>query len=335
MNKLSLSSSSRLFGGACLLIILASSGCGWVRIAADSGQSAEQRPVALEPRQIAQPEQRVAASGNSVVVERGDTIASIARRHRVGEAELIALNGLQVPYALEPGSLLQLPARDAPGTIGSASASAPSRGAVESEPLPLRPAEPVARPRPMSATAPAPAKPATPRTTVAAAPPQAPAKPAAVAASPKPAPAARPVSAVASSGKFLKPVDGRVVSGFGTKPGGGHNDGINIAASRGTAVRAAQDGTVAYAGNELPGFGNLVLIKHADGWVTAYGHNDEVLVAKGDSVTRGQPIARVGSTGSVTEPQLHFELRRGSKAVDPTPYLGTSEARAESGGNQG
>lgn len=120
---------------------------------------------------------------------------------------------------------------------------------------------------------------------------------------------------------FLKPVEGRIVSRFGAKAGGAHNDGINIAASRGATVRAASDGTVAYAGNELPGFGNLVLVKHADGWVTAYGHNDQILVRKGQLVARGEPIAKVGSTGNVTEPQLHFELRNGSRAVDPAPFL--------------
>ena len=112
-----------------------------------------------------------------------------------------------------------------------------------------------------------------------------------------------------------------MVSTFGAKPGGLHNDGINIAAERGAPVRAAGDGIVAYAGNELRGFGELVLIRHDDGWVTAYGHNEDLLVDRGETVERGQIIGRVGATGSVSSPQLHFEIRKGIEAVDPLEYL--------------
>jgi murein DD-endopeptidase MepM/ murein hydrolase activator NlpD len=120
---------------------------------------------------------------------------------------------------------------------------------------------------------------------------------------------------------FLWPVRGRILSVFGTEAGGVHNDGINIAAPQGTTVSAAESGTVAYAGNELRGFGNLLLIKHADGWVTAYAHNQVLLVKKDQKVRRGQPIARAGSSGGVSPAQLHFELRRGTKAVDPLDHL--------------
>ena len=108
---------------------------------------------------------------------------------------------------------------------------------------------------------------------------------------------------------------------FRTKGEGASNDGINIAAPLGSAVRAAAGGSVAYAGNELRGFGNLLLIKHQGGWITAYAHNDELLVKPGDVVRKGQPIARVGATGNVASPQLHFELRRGKTAVDPEKHL--------------
>lgn len=120
---------------------------------------------------------------------------------------------------------------------------------------------------------------------------------------------------------FIWPVNGDVISEFGAKGDGLFNDGINIAASRGTPVRAADSGVVAYAGNELRGFGNMLLIKHPDGWVTAYAHTEELLVQKGERVGKGQVIARVGSTGSVSRPQLHFEMRRGKKAVDPLQHL--------------
>ena len=128
------------------------------------------------------------------------------------------------------------------------------------------------------------------------------------------------------SGKFLWPVNGKVVSLFGVKEGGQHNDGINIAAPLGTPVHAADNGVVAYAGNELRGFGNLLLIRHADGWVSAYAHCDALLVKRGDEVKRGQVIARVGQTGAVSSPQLHFELRKAGTAVDPTNELGPQGA---------
>ena len=123
------------------------------------------------------------------------------------------------------------------------------------------------------------------------------------------------------SAKFLWPVKGTVISGFGNLGKGRKNDGINIKAALGTAVVAADAGTIAYAGNELKGFGNLILIKHTDGWITAYAHNDRMFVKKGQKVKRGEKIATVGSTGSVTSPQLHFEVRTGKKAVNPRTYL--------------
>jgi murein DD-endopeptidase MepM/ murein hydrolase activator NlpD len=116
-------------------------------------------------------------------------------------------------------------------------------------------------------------------------------------------------------------VRGPVLVRYGPGANGTQNDGINIAAALGTPVLAASDGVVAYAGNELRGFGNLILLKHADGWTTAYAHCESISVKRGDRVKRGQPIARVGATGAVSEPQLHFELRRGTRALDPQSYL--------------
>ena len=130
-----------------------------------------------------------------------------------------------------------------------------------------------------------------------------------------PAPQAR------SASGFQWPLDGRVVSRFGPKSDGRHNDGVNIAADAGTDVVAADNGVVAYAGNELRGYGNLVLIRHDGDWVTAYGHAGQLLVSRGDRVRAGQRIATVGTTGSVTSPQLHFEIRRGAVAVDPLDHL--------------
>ncbi len=125
-----------------------------------------------------------------------------------------------------------------------------------------------------------------------------------------------------TAGQFVWPVTGRILSSFGAKPGGRFNDGVNLKASAGAPVRAAADGVVAYAGEGIPGFGNLVLIKHAGGYVTAYGHNQALLVARGKQVKRGEIIARAGATGAVTEPQVHFELRHDRVPVDPTRVIG-------------
>jgi len=141
-----------------------------------------------------------------------------------------------------------------------------------------------------------------------------------VAAAPPPA-APVPGSATHRGGSFLWPVRGHVLEDYGAGPDGTHNDGINIAAPRGAPVQATDAGVVAYAGNELRGYGNLILIKHPNGWISAYAHCDLILVRTGQKVARGQVIARVGSTGNVSAPQLHFELRRGKHPVDPRDYL--------------
>ncbi len=144
------------------------------------------------------------------------------------------------------------------------------------------------------------------------------------------APAVSPPTLPAGRG-FVWPVEGRVLSSYGAEAGGGHNDGINIAAPSGTPVVAAAAGTVAYVGNELRGYGNLVLLKHQGGYLTAYAHNSKVLVHKGDRVARGQTIARVGATGAVKEPQLHFEIRDGRNPIDPTTLLPQIKQAAVSG----
>lgn len=131
------------------------------------------------------------------------------------------------------------------------------------------------------------------------------------------------------SGNFRWPVKGRIISGFGTRPDGGHNDGIDVAVPQGTSVKAAENGVVAYSGNELKGYGNLVLIRHANNWVSAYANNEELLVKRGDKVRRGQIIAKAGATGAVSQPQVHFELRKGSRPVDPTKYMSDQAATAE------
>ena len=130
-----------------------------------------------------------------------------------------------------------------------------------------------------------------------------------------------PAPPTRSRAKFAWPVDGKVMTKFGSAGAGRHNDGINIRVAEGTSVRAAENGVVAYAGNELKGFGNLLLVKHADGWITAYAHNKTILVKRGQTVRRGPPIAKAGKTGNAKESQLHFEIRKGTKALNPLLYM--------------
>ena len=140
-----------------------------------------------------------------------------------------------------------------------------------------------------------------------------------VAQHPEPEKAKHDVTAAMPS--FRWPVRGRVIAGFGPKPSGQQNDGINVAVPEGTPIKAADDGVVAYAGNELKTYGNLVLVRHANGYVTAYAHASEILVKRDDPVKRGQVIAKAGQTGTVAAPQLHFEIRKGSTPIDPAPFL--------------
>jgi murein DD-endopeptidase MepM/ murein hydrolase activator NlpD len=225
-------------------------------------------------------------------VVKGDTLSEIAGRYDSGMHELARLNGLKAPYTIFVGQRLRLPRVSGVGAVSTAQAAPPTAASAK----PAKPPAWASKPSAATAkTAPVAARSVAPR------------------AVPKPPP---------PSGKgFLWPVQGRVVSNYGAKPKGFHNDGINIAAPRGTPINAAQNGVVVYAGNELRGFGNLLLIKHSNGWVTAYAHADKLLVQRGDKVGKGQKVATVGDTGSVTSPQLHFEIRKGKRPRDPKTYL--------------
>jgi murein DD-endopeptidase MepM/ murein hydrolase activator NlpD len=237
--------------------------------------------------------------GHKVV--KGETVYSISRNYGVAMSELTRANGIGPPHTIVVGQELVIPA-GAGTRVAVAGPQPGSDGAIEVRELPA----------PASAASPTP----TPTPTPAPAPPP----PSAVEATPKQIEALPKAPARAGS-TFLWPVQGKLISRFGGQQGDRHNDGINIGAKRGTKVLAAENGVVAYAGNELRGFGNLLLIKHADGYMTAYAHNDTLLVGRGAKVNKGQPIARVGSTGSVGSPQLHFEIRKGREAVDPLRLL--------------
>lgn len=138
---------------------------------------------------------------------------------------------------------------------------------------------------------------------------------------------AQPLAPVGGAPAFAWPVSGRVLADFGSTTSGGRNDGINIATTQGAPIHASASGTVTYAGDELKAYGNLVLIKHAGNYTTAYAHAERLVVSRGDFVARGQVIGYTGQTGDVTSPQLHFEIRSNTTPVNPRSYLTTTSAR--------
>jgi murein DD-endopeptidase MepM/ murein hydrolase activator NlpD len=284
-----------------------------------------------------------------ITIQPGQSLSVLARTYHVPERAIIAANHLAPPYALKAGSTLLIPdAGPPPPQQATGPASAP--GVAPPTPLPPPPGTAPTPPRPGSPSPTSSAAPPdivpldTPPPTASALPSPPSPSPPSLAQPPTPSsgvppvlPPRNPAAALplpgeqppapgeaAPTGRFPWPVNGRVLATFGNAPGGGHNDGINIAAPRGTPVRAIEAGTVAYAGNEVKGYGNLILIKHPDGWISAYAHLDEMLVKVGDNVTGGQVIAKVGNSGGVSQPQLHFELRRGKKPVDPREFLAPS-----------
>jgi murein DD-endopeptidase MepM/ murein hydrolase activator NlpD len=230
---------------------------------------------------------------NVHVVQSGDTLMNIARRKGVPLSALARANKLQTTAKLSIGDRLTIPAGGHPV---AAARPAPAPQPQVAQPRAAQP-EKVAS-LPVQKANVAKEEPRAPETAVK---------------------TAEPAGAMPA---FRWPVRGRVIAGFGSKPNGTQNDGINLAVPEGTPIKAADDGVVAYAGNELKGYGNLVLIRHANGYVSAYAHASEIMVKRGDTIKRGQVIAHAGQTGNVTSPQLHFEIRKGSTPVDPTQYLG-------------
>ena len=271
-----------------------------------SGVSAPPVTLAAAPKPANVP---LAAAGDwdgSYVVKSGDSLYGIARAHKIQVAELQRQNGITDALKMKPGVTLKVPAGShAPAAVvadvppAKVSTSSPAAGAVSGQvgqasggvrllnpPTDALPIKDVAAVAPVKVAGPATA-----------------------------------VAAAIPSGKFRWPARGATLAGFGKRPDGAHNDGINIAVPKGTDIAASDAGTVAYAGGEIKAYGNLVLIRHEGGWVTAYAHADQILVKRGDSVTRGQVIAKAGATGSVDQPQVHFELRQGSKPIDPAPHM--------------
>ena len=230
--------------------------------------------------------------GRFHIVKNGETGIAIARAYGARWSDLISLNRLREPFVIAVGQRLRLP--NLPRAVPAQTLEQRAR------------AFDISIDDVMTGGQPAAGRPAAGRAPVGTA-----ERP------PQPLPAV-----IGAAPAFRWPLPGRIISGFGAKPGGRFNDGVNLKASEGEAVRAAGDGVVAYAGDAIAGFGNLVLVKHAGGWVSAYAHNEALLVVRGARVKSGEVIARAGQSGSVAEPQLHFELRRGRTPVDPARVIG-------------
>jgi murein DD-endopeptidase MepM/ murein hydrolase activator NlpD len=272
------------------------------RFEATSSASPRQTAAAPTP---AKPAPAIAApataSGPLVhTVAPGETLSSLSRKYKKSVAEIAKANKIEPHTLVKMGDRIIIPGMRAPQTAAPA---AP----------PAAPAPVVAQPQPK-----APAT--TPSQKVAGTPPASTAR----TVTPAPEQPTQKTSVDATAGvmpTFRWPVRGRVIAGFGPKTTGQQNDGINVAVPEGTPIKAAEDGVVAYAGNELKTYGNLVLIRHSNGYVTAYAHASEILVKRDEPIKRGQVIAKSGQTGNVSAPQLHFEIRKGSSPVDPMPYL--------------
>jgi len=242
----------------------------------------------------------VVASSSVHVVNPGDTLLSIAHRNHISLSELAKANHIDPSTKIKLGMKLTVPA--------SKSAAIAPAGPPE-----------VAAAQPAGGLTP-------PESKMAAVSggPQQSVRLAQATTKIDEASAEAPVKAAETTGglpTFRWPVRGKVITSYGAKTNGKANDGINLAVPEGTPVKAAEDGVVAYSGNELKGYGNLVLVRHSNGYVTAYAHASELLVKRGDTIKRGQIIAKSGQSGEVGSPQLHFEIRKGSSPVDPLQFL--------------
>ena len=297
-----------------------------------NGGTAPSRTVAAHRRQSPRPSVQGlsapfpgASADRGHLVAAGETLSRIAQAYGVDVYQMAILNQLEPPFKIYVGQSLALPKsagkpvqlaafrrtevvmeNDASGSLGETPVL---KAPVLTAPEPLPPTNPL---QVTPGVKPNTVKKSVPAQKVAARSKPRPAVKRAISTEPETA-----LPPVHKGSAFIWPVRGNLVSRFGKKGDGLRNDGVNILADRGTSVRAARSGIVAYAGNELRGFGNLLLIKHTHGWVTAYAHNENLLVRRGQKVKRGQVVAKVGDSGNVGRPQLHFEIRRGNKAVDP------------------
>ena len=218
---------------------------------------------------------------SDITVGPGDTLYSLSRKYSVPVNDLAVMNKLSAPFTLSVGQKLKVPNLKS-ANVKVVSSESKAAATGGKETAPVKKEEKKISSDPSKKL---------------------------------------PTISARSSSKFSWPVRGKILSQYGAKSNGLFNDGINISAARGTAVKAAENGVVAYAGNEVKGMGNLIIIQHASGWMTVYAHLDSLAVRRGVRVNVGQKIGTVGATGKVDTPQLHFEIRKGTKAYNPSSYL--------------
>ena len=216
-----------------------------------------------------------------VTVARGDTLYSLSRKYSVPVNDLAVMNNIKPPFTLSVGQVIRVPDLNSAPVADVKTAHGEK---VQSDATVKKPSAPVKK----------------------------------ISSDPT---KKLPTISARSSSKFSWPVRGKILSEYGAKSNGLFNDGINIAADKGTAVHASENGVVAYAGNEVKGMGNLIIVQHDSGWMSVYAHMDSMNVKRGTKVQVGQKIGTVGTTGKVDKPQLHFEIRKGTKAYNPTAYL--------------
>lgn len=260
---------------------------------------------------------------DTITVQRGDTLYNLSRRYNIPIRDIIETNHLTPPYTLYVGRVLRMPtARYHTVVMGDTLYSISRKYNVDvttlsrlnnlREPYTLSIGQKLALPGTVSASTYTSSSESSAKVST-----KSVAKTTTISSSSQ---TTKQPSSTRKT-KFAWPVRGTIISRFGTIGKGRSNDGINIKAPLGTTVKAADAGKVVYAGNELKGFGNLILIQHNDGWITAYAHNNKFLAKKGQFVQKGTPIAQVGSSGGVNTPQLHFEVRAGKKPMNPVLYL--------------
>jgi len=313
---------------SCALILLGMglSSCGWVEVPADGNSTYKSRSPSAKAAPVVK-RQKLYNPG-TVVVVKGDTVYGISRQYDVSVRAIIDTNKLKAPFHLNAGQRLHLPTSPthvvrAGDTLYSVSRSyntdvyTLAKTNKLKSPFILTPGQRLSLPTQnyLSTASKNLSNPRLQKKPVI--------RPVTLAkAKPRLAKSSIPKPPKRAGSRFAWPVKGKLISSFGVKKDGLHNDGLNIAAKRGTPVKAAENGVVAYSGNELRGFGNMLLVKHSGGWITAYAHNEKLLVKRGQKIKKGQTIASVGSSGGVTSPQLHFEIRKGMKSVDPKKFLG-------------
>jgi murein DD-endopeptidase MepM/ murein hydrolase activator NlpD len=272
--------------------------------AATPAPQAAAAPHAIAPRVVASaPASSLPASGSGQTllapppihtVASGDTLSKIAHKYHVKVKDLAVANGIQPETPLKIGEKITVPVKAV-----AAPPKGPQVAAVAGKPQPGIPAKSAIGPKVAANEPPNKAQMVTPAESQ----------------------ADETGATAAGAPGFRWPIRGRVIAGFGSKVNGVSNDGIDLAVPEGTPVRAAEDGVVAYSGSELKGYGNLVLVRHTNGYVTAYANASELMVKRNDQVHKGQVIAKSGQTGTATAPQLHFEVRKNSAPVDPMQYL--------------